>query len=142
MAWQESLLAALSQKTFTLAFWIFWFASWNKCVPFELSETTDLREKVFERKWKLYCWYGVNWVFTFAFLFQWISFIFQAVTTTFSSQMAIHLGYVVATSFAFVYMRAMYLKPQEAVFMLNQQDFLLKSLKGKATPYLCSVALL
>ena len=49
--------------------------------------------------------------------------------------MAIHLSYVNATSFGFVYMRATYLKPREAIFMLNQQDFLLESLKRKPAPY-------
>ena len=131
MTLQENLLAELSHKTFKLAHWIFWFASWNKCVPFELTGTTDLRVKIFEKKWKLFCWYGANWIFTFAFFFQWISLIFQAMTKSFTSGMAIHMFYVVAISFGFVYMRAMYLKPREAIFMLNQQDFILKSLKGK-----------
>ena len=131
MAWQENLSAKLSQKTFSLAYWIFWFASWNKCVPFELVGKSDLHVKMFDSKWKLYCWYGANWIFTFAFAFQWTSFAYETVTKSFSQQLAVHLGYLVVISFAFVYMRAMYLKPEEATFMLNQQIFLLRSLEGK-----------
>ena len=123
--------AKLARKTFKLAHKIIWFASWNTCVPFQLVDKTDLRVKLFENKWKLYCWHLANWIIHFAFIFQWATFIFQVLSQSFSEKLAVHLLYLVSTSFAFVYMKAMYLKPQEAIFMLNQQVSLLESLQGQ-----------
>ena len=130
MTSRRSLSEKLSKKTFNLARRIFLFSSWNKCVPFELICKNNLQVKRFERTWKLLCWKAANWMFTFALLFQLVSFIYETWSKPFNQQLALHLCYVVIISFAWIYMWALYRKPDEAIFMLNQQVFLLDSLRG------------
>ena len=129
MALWSSLAENLSKKTFELSHGIYWFASWNKCVPFELVGEEDLRVRHFRRTWKLILWHVANWIFAFNFLFQWSSLVHETATRPFSQETAIHLAIVAAMTFNFIFMVTMYLKPEEAIFLLYQQDFMVKSLK-------------
>ena len=129
LAVRGSLREKLSQKTFRVSHAIYWFAAFNKCVPFEPVGKEDLRVKRFKSAWKLLLWHAANWIFIFSFFFQWASFIHEIATKPFSQGTAIHLSIVAAISFNFIFMVTMYLKSEEAIFLLNQQDFMAKSLK-------------
>ena len=121
----------LSRKTFENSLLLFRFASLTKCVPFEPCDTKDFRVQKFTKVWKLAFWHVTNWIFTFAFIFQCISFVREIGNSESIEELTIHLLYVANCTFGFIYMMSMYLKPNEAIKMLNQQVFLLESFPCK-----------
>ena len=132
MALRHSLTTAaesLPKETFQLSHKIYGFASFNKCVPFQLVGKEDMRVKRFGSIWRLILWHCANWTFIFSFIFQWSSYIHEAATKPFGQDQAIHLAVVTALSFNFIFMVTMYLKSEEGIFLVNQQEFMSRSLK-------------
>ena len=101
--WLKSIHFFMTKRTFETAILLFKFASFMKCVPFELESKhgwDSLRVQMVETPWKKWIWHGVNWTIFGVTAFEFISFYFLWVGgEKYGKKMIFHLFYVMLVSF-------------------------------------------
>ena len=132
----QSLHQLLTKETFKMAVRLYRVAAFIHCVPFRLESGSCLRVKMFTSKWRIFLWHLANWIFYFQAAFLVATFAIAVTTEPFGEQLVLHLIYIVAVMFGFVFMLSCYLKPHACLLMLNQHEFIVQKIKGNAQGFI------